>query len=372
MITCILFHYILSVKLVIVEIFQEFIGPTGMVLILKHRQFYLKTTTASVLDPALTFTQYVSGATQVNTGTIGTSSAANSLSFSTTSFPYDGSQNLLVIVKSVRSSGSNNDPQVQYNTSNSRHIQWVASGSDPSGNTGTLTNNRPNFGFDMTSAKALACADGNCYCIPTYTNVGDKLNSFTTTGGSNNINDADNTTGTYKNKYSTQYVEVAAGSTFDFSSPITGQNTNFYIWIDWNKNNIFEASEVVFSQYKSGNGLSFSGTINVPSGQANGNYRMRVRTAYTGGVSGTVYPCNNYDYGQARDYKVVVVNPTCSGKPTGGTLSISPAVGTPTPMLTEQLVVTRLMNPEFHTGGNLQATELLGILLLDRQVLICR
>lgn len=290
---------------------------------------YLKTTTASVLDPALTFTQYVSGATQVNTGTIGTSSAANSLSFSTTSFPYDGSQNLLVIVKSVRSSGSNNDPQVQYNTSNSRHIQWVASGSDPSGNTGTLTNNRPNFGFDMTSAKALACADGNCYCIPTYTNVGDKLNSFTTTGGSNNINDADNTTGTYKNKYSTQYVEVAAGSTFDFSSPITGQNTNFYIWIDWNKNNIFEASEVVFSQYKSGNGLSFSGTINVPSGQANGNYRMRVRTAYTGGVSGTVYPCNNYDYGQARDYKVVVVNPTCSGKPTGGTLSISPAVGTP-------------------------------------------
>lgn len=290
---------------------------------------YLKYTTATTLNPSLTFTNYITGATQVNSSTIGTNTGVNTLTFTLgTAFPYDATQNLLVIVKSVRSSGSNNDPQVQYNTSNSRHIQW-SSASDPSASTGTLTNNRPNFGFDMTSATALACGDGNCYCIPTYTNGSDKFNSFTTTGGYNNIADNDNTTGAYKNKYASQTVEVMANSSFNFSSPsYTGANVQLYIWVDWNKNNMFESGEAVFSQYGSGSNPSFSGTINVPNGQADGNYRMRVRGAYLA-ASGTLNPCGNYSYGQTRDYKVAVITPTCTGKPTGGTLTISPSTGAP-------------------------------------------
>jgi uncharacterized Zn-binding protein involved in type VI secretion len=72
------------------------------------------------------------------------------------------------------------------------------------------------------------------------------------------------------------------------------------VWIDWNQDQCFAASEKVTT---TGGPATYTGTVNVPAGAALGNTRMRVRILYTG----TVSPCGVTSYGEVEDYTINVL-----------------------------------------------------------------
>lgn len=158
--------------------------------------------------------------------------------------------------------------------------------------------------------KSAWVSGGNFYyghCIPSSSATNNYISNFTTTKGytSNISNTSTYTTGGYQDNYATQKVEMYASGTVDFSFTSIGGSAGTAIWIDWNKNLVFESSERVYglaSYVTSG-----SGSITVPAGTANGDYRMRVRTMYLSNGN-VVDPCNSgITRSEAEDYKFTVV-----------------------------------------------------------------
>jgi hypothetical protein len=149
------------------------------------------------------------------------------------------------------------------------------------------------------------------YCIPTGTSSSTYIDNFTTTGaaGVNIDNSASGfATGNYGDYYSTHYVELASDQNFDFSVGIVGGTLGAAIWIDWNNDFVFDLSEVVYSTTGYGSG-PFTGTITVPNGTANGDYRMRVLIDYNDSNPGDDDACSfGYGRGEVEDYKITVDN----------------------------------------------------------------
>jgi hypothetical protein len=93
-------------------------------------------------------------------------------------------------------------------------------------------------------------------------------------------------------------------------------------WIDWNADNVFDATEeIAFTNML---GMDASGTntfsFTVPLAQTLGNYRLRVRMVYNIGQT-TIDPCTLEDYGETEDYMVSVVAPPACLPPTALTAS---------------------------------------------------
>ncbi|WP_299368549.1 GEVED domain-containing protein [Winogradskyella sp.] len=134
---------------------------------------------------------------------------------------------------------------------------------------------------------STGCTEGNfmtamdsCYCVPstTSTNTTTLISDVTTTGA---VSDISNTgTGLSMDRYgdftATNAVTSFADGAFDFSVTIEGGTVGCAIWVDWNNDSTFDSStEVVFNTTAYGSG-PFTGTIAVPNGTANGDYRMRI------------------------------------------------------------------------------------------------
>jgi len=161
------------------------------------------------------------------------------------------------------------------------------------------------------------------YCVPKYNLDTDFTTAFSTTvNGTINANyTATSQTGIdgYNDLSgdSSYNTTVAMGGTVNFSHSYEGEfgitDHTLRIWVDWNNNEIFEDSEEVFNQYSAV--ATQTGSFDVSSSQAMGDYRMRVRTRYD---DSTIEPCAQYGYGQAIDLTIVVVCPTIA-PPTGET-----------------------------------------------------
>ncbi|MBK9119984.1 MAG: hypothetical protein IPM18_10365 [Phycisphaerales bacterium] len=82
------------------------------------------------------------------------------------------------------------------------------------------------------------------------------------------------------------------------------------IWIDINKNFVFDANELVYSGgHVGGTGncpFILSGTLTVPPGALTGTTRMRVVCRETSDAS-LVLPCGTYTWGETEDYTVNIV-----------------------------------------------------------------
>ncbi|MFP9112730.1 GEVED domain-containing protein, partial [Flavobacterium sp. RHBU_3] len=159
------------------------------------------------------------------------------------------------------------------------------------------------------------------YCVPSYTYTGYNILSFSTTNGlSTNISNTTAQTAAYSNNVSSMAgVDQFAGSSFNYSLTVPGY-TDAEIWIDWNQDMDFaDAGEQMSSQtgYGSGN-TTYTGTVTVPSGTANGTYIMRVRSRYYYYASS---PCDNYYYGVAQDYRITISDPPACAPVTGFTAS---------------------------------------------------
>ncbi|MEO7079936.1 MAG: GEVED domain-containing protein, partial [Flavobacteriales bacterium] len=219
--------------------------------------------------------------------------------------------------------------------------QWYAdNGSGPV----TVGTNSSTYTTSQTVATAyyvaVTCANGGatvnsatrnvamnaptaCYCTPASSNTNYYINSFTTTGGTQNIgNTATGYSAGGYGDFTAQTVAQVASSTVNFTASLSTSTTfGLKIWVDWDQNGIFEAGEVAFntSSYSS----NHTGTITVPITATPGVTRMRVGISSTPNT-GPANPCSTSNNGEYEDYSFEVIAPTsCAGTPVSSTAAAS-------------------------------------------------
>ena len=182
-------------------------------------------------------------------------------------------------------------------------------------NTGTLLANTtyfwrivPKNTCGLTSGTpttwSFTTANAPCHCIPTSTNTGDYISSFSTALGITNINNnSGGLSGTgYGDFYATHSASQFAGSSLNFTETYNGGSHGLSIWVDFNNNGVFETGERLFNAASTATG--HTGAITIPLATIAGDYRMRVR-AWWNNLNPD--PCTSIVYGEAEDYKLTVL-----------------------------------------------------------------
>ncbi len=171
------------------------------------------------------------------------------------------------------------------------------------------------------------------YCTPSYTsgcNSGDNLNSVVVTGHGTSVLSDLNTGcngGYLDNTTALSAVDLMQSQTYQvdlnttYGSPTSEKVT---IWIDFDGNSTFDASEKLLADFPLSQSPSFATTsITIPVTAPTGVKRMRVRLVY-GSSTTNVDPCNNYSNGETHDYSVnILALPPCSGTPVAGTATVN-------------------------------------------------
>ena len=176
---------------------------------------------------------------------------------------------------------------------------------DPQGYIGTIQLIITNTGGSPPSdAMTLTIID---YCTPFYATGctwGDGLTSFQL----GTINQTIACTGTpaYYHDFTTVATDVAPGST-ETLTVISGYSSHHVdVWIDFNDNFVFEASETVVDELIcTTTGVPFTANIIIPSNAPPGPHTMRYRTNWLNNVND---PCSQYSYGNAGDFTINVVS----------------------------------------------------------------
>ncbi|WP_084110919.1 GEVED domain-containing protein [Chryseobacterium taiwanense] len=151
------------------------------------------------------------------------------------------------------------------------------------------------------------------YCAPTggTSSTTYYLNNVTTTGGWTNLNYTASSYTAYVNSNMT--VLSSPGNSVVVNLANSGTSTYYYyVWIDWNNDMDFnDPGETVLAttSYAS----TGTATINIPAGQALGNYRMRCASSYIGQITA----CGPAPYGAYVDFTLAVVTPPTCLPPTG-------------------------------------------------------
>jgi chitodextrinase len=107
------------------------------------------------------------------------------------------------------------------------------------------------------------------------------------------------------------YTAIATNLAVETSNTITiipgwygnSRAESYNVWIDFNKNGIFESSELVFSRTKD-KASSVSGTINIPTNALTGTTRMRVSMKFN--FSPTA--CETFSNGEVEDYTINITS----------------------------------------------------------------
>jgi len=205
----------------------------------------------------------------------------------------------------------------------------------PSGS--SATSNVVSVGFLSNPAATLCTTPTADFSCPTCPFVVAKAGyPFTIAGDvAPGINDATSVpSGYYADYTSSMYCVMHSGASYSaFIESGTGSyNNSVQIWIDFNSNGTFEASESVGGVNYLANGTVYTAPITIPAGIANGSYRLRVVVTYSccGAPNYPPYPsipaCPNTTvyYDETRDYKVIFgpapptpVSP-CAGIPNPG------------------------------------------------------
>ena len=161
------------------------------------------------------------------------------------------------------------------------------------------------------------------YCIPAMADPqasGDYLNNFSFADIVNNNSGDAADDYTY---YDTLTANVIAGNSYPVSLQ-TGGSTSLYaqqyrIWIDFNQDGVFSASESVFNTTSSTTSSTVvTGTIQIPFTAKDGLTRMRVASKYSS-VPGVNDSCTSTsDYGEYEDYNVMVTGMDYVWTPSAG------------------------------------------------------
>ena len=189
-----------------------------------------------------------------------------------------------------------------------------------------------------TAVQVTQNAPTSCYCTPTYSNGG--INDFVArvrVGTLDNNTTAAGNVSPYYHDYSSQQTGTAAtltvptlaqGSTATVTLNF-GTDTQQYsaVWIDFNQNGAFEATEYFTLGTNAGGSGTAAIPVTVPTTALLGQTRMRIRggddnqpgSAQACGASGSTY-------GEAEDYLVnIIVAPACTPSTATFSYGISPS-----------------------------------------------
>jgi hypothetical protein len=98
---------------------------------------------------------------------------------------------------------------------------------------------------------------------------------------------------------------ITAGTTIPYSVSTGGDIEGAAMWIDYNHDGTFAASEMIFNGLAGTNPATYSGTTLIPLTAINGATRMRVRCTYNANPNGLASPpCTGVTYGETEDYIV--------------------------------------------------------------------
>jgi len=110
-------------------------------------------------------------------------------------------------------------------------------------------------------------------------------------------------------------VEQGKSYTIELEGITNGPYDNYFtVWIDWNQDGVWDSNLIDDEMYEVGfinnstgsDGIQATATITVPQDATLGNTSMRIIKNYD--LSPTS-PCGVYDFGQAEDYTIVVIEP---------------------------------------------------------------
>ena len=189
--------------------------------------------------------------------------------------------------------------------------------------TATITATMTYNATDYTATCAVTVEEPS-YCTPSFSNTSDYIESFTTTGGEQNIDNQNSGQGTggYSNFYDTHFVSAEPETEIGFSV-VRGYNDNYNyaIWVDWNKDYEFDntTEKVAYTTSSTGD---WTGTFTIPTTAAAGDYHMRVLQVYSSAAT----PCVSASYGEGEDYKLTVLAGNPYEKPVN--LQVSSLTGT--------------------------------------------
>jgi len=190
------------------------------------------------------------------------------------------------------------------------------------GTCNSVPSNVINIGIAGTPvAQATVAPQSGSYCTPTGNSTSFGINSFSTTGGITNItNNNSGVTGNgYNNYTAAQSVSQTLGGTVNYSISSVSADDGMAIWVDWNMNGTFEASERMANT--TGYAPSLTGSFTVPATALNGVTRMRVVANYLAG--NPTDPCQVTAYIEVEDYAFVVVNGVSNTPCPGATFNLS-------------------------------------------------
>lgn len=158
------------------------------------------------------------------------------------------------------------------------------------------------------------------YCVPEGTNSGRYIDSFSTTGGIENISNQDSGFSDLGyGDHTAMTVEAYVGEDLNFEVDIVGGTAGFRVWVDWNQDGEFDAADEVAFQ-SNAYSASHSGSFTIPADAVEGTTRMRIVSHWLSS-NGSVDPCEvDFEYGEFEDYTVNLVMPTC---PTPSGLAVS-------------------------------------------------
>ncbi len=149
----------------------------------------------------------------------------------------------------------------------------------------------------------------SAYCTPTVGfagETGDFIQDFTFANISNLANGEDPADFTF---FNTLTANVVGGSSYSFSiTPDPGFGQQYRIWIDYNKNGVFEASESVFNTSTSST-ATVTGSVTIPMSAINGVTRMRVADKFSSTILATE-ACGHTGFGEYEDYNVSITGAT--------------------------------------------------------------
>ena len=159
------------------------------------------------------------------------------------------------------------------------------------------------------------------YCEPTPTSVdGSGVSSVAFGGMTNTTSHGGSTPGYINNRNMVGTVPAGTTATVDITY-VTGYTYGTIIWVDWNKNYVFDSNEVVYvGTSESTNPYTLSASFMIPATQDTGNYTMRIMGAdsyfdsYVTSIAAAANanPCATYSWGIAEDYTLHVSEaPSC-------------------------------------------------------------
>ena len=167
-------------------------------------------------------------------------------------------------------------------------------------------------------AKPHLLAAPVAYCTPALDCTdGDLISNVTFAGINNTTTCSPAGYGDYTSVSNT--TTLLAGESYPIAVTVGDgwPNENVSVWIDYNKNDIFDASEFTYvgNVNTVSSGLTVTGNIPIATGTANGSYRMRVRVAAAGAnADDNTLACDEEQfYGETEDYTLIIGAPAPTG-----------------------------------------------------------